>query len=64
MHYQEVCVKCKSSKVKKMKALPIQVQKGLIPKLINPIYYICTACGYMEAWIENKEELEYIEKNN
>lgn len=64
MKDQEICVKCKYNKVKKIKALPVQIQKGLIPKLLNPIYYVCTSCGYMETWVENKEELEYIEKNN
>ena len=54
------CIKCDSDKIKVIKALPAQMQKGIVPKLLNPNYYICTECGYTEIWIESKEELTYI----
>ncbi|MEG1312654.1 MAG: hypothetical protein RSD47_11725 [Romboutsia sp.] len=58
-----ICTKCNSRKIKKVKSLQLQMQKGGIPKYLNPYYYICTKCGYTEIWIEDKEELEYINKN-
>ncbi len=63
MKKETKCIKCNSEKIKLVKALPVQIQKGLIPKLINPKYYICTDCGYTEIWIESEEELKYIENN-
>lgn len=54
------CIKCNSDKIKVVKALPVQMQKGLIPKFLNHNYYVCTECGYSEIWIESKEELNYI----
>ncbi|MDU4938189.1 MAG: hypothetical protein E6X34_07010 [Clostridium sp.] len=51
------CLKCNSDKIKVVKAPPVQMQKGIMPKLLNPYYYICCECGYTEIWINSKEEL-------
>ncbi|MEG2786916.1 MAG: hypothetical protein RR942_03760 [Romboutsia sp.] len=58
-----ICPKCNSRKIKKVKSLPFQIENGIIPKRLNPYYYICTKCGYAEIWIADKDELEYISKN-
>ncbi|MEG1004319.1 MAG: hypothetical protein RSF37_13035 [Clostridium sp.] len=57
------CIKCNSVNVKVVKAIPVQIKKGFIPKLIKPNYYICSECGYAEIWIDSKEELTYIEND-
>ena len=55
------CIKCNSNKIKKVGARPVGMQKGLIPKLLYPKYYICLECGYTEIWVDSKEELNYLE---
>ncbi|MGL5717678.1 MAG: hypothetical protein ACRCX2_31995 [Paraclostridium sp.] len=57
------CFKCNSDKISIVKSMPIQMQKGLMPKYLNPNYYICSDCGYTELWIDSKQELSYIKDN-
>ncbi|MCR6515077.1 hypothetical protein M4I33_09380 [Clostridium sp. LY3-2] len=56
------CFKCDSTKVKKVKALPVKAREGFKTKLLNPNYYICLDCGYSEVWFESKEELDFLLK--
>ncbi|MFR4995586.1 MAG: hypothetical protein ACLUDK_00045 [Clostridium paraputrificum] len=57
------CLKCNSDEIKVIKAPTVQMQKGIMPKLLNPYYYICCECGYTEIWINSKEELNYLKKH-
>ena len=49
-----------NEKCKVVKAPPVQMQKGIMPKLLNSYYYIWCECGYTETWINSKEELNYL----
>ena len=63
MKKQKKCLKCSSEEIRVLRAKPIEMQKGLIPKLLNPYYHICLKCGYAETWIESEAELDYIAKH-
>lgn len=57
------CLKSNSHNIKKIKTLPIQIKQGIRPSYLNPYYYVCCNCGYIEVWTESKEELTFIRTN-
>ena len=63
MKKEMICIKCSADKIKVIKALPSQMKRGFIPKLLNPNYYICSECGYIELWVDSDDELAYIKKH-
>jgi ribosomal protein L37E len=62
MHTHDECSKCGSGELLRIPATPGQhshiVLGDRVLHTVAVTKYVCAACGYIEQWVNNKDDLE------